>query len=1326
MASPRHRPLADPVRNLQTSIDQTFATVTNGGTECTIKQFSEILSLVECSLDAESTEALLHMIDPQGSGVITKTAVLDATPALFAASRKGGAHAPSSDASSQPPQDPDLNPAAKSVLWRLKKYLLTKSATTNETVAVLSSIISWAESERSQHAAKRLTTSVVSSGPSKFSDGIDDAKPHVHVFGDRQDYSKYPGGGTAPGVRDGCTKALKEVLRPNTSERMFTDRLVEDLLSDGALRIQKDTEALPLYIYSAQLYEYVVWTVWRDGRWVVVNNDPVIHSFDHQFLSKKPSPTSAFDLTDEETQTTVTLSEEKSKCGNFRWGKWNGEVLVRYEAQTTDNKLLKQGAVAWLPGGLELDEYVFHIPSLEYAYMMPFETNLDVVRDLIRACYKIKDQTKPSPVLTGQLVSFLDTADGEVWRPFFNIDPEIALSAKAIASGLQVQKIDGVYINVVTKQCPCLPSGKLHRVYCEYPDQIFRSMNFAMRTNDPVLLPMWLPLVYYIDAAMAKFRGKTEEIVTYRGIDRTLPEDVYFVGNCINWQAFTSTSIDQGVAAGFAESDKGSAVFIFRGTSSVDISKWSRFSREVEFLYPPNTVINVVSALTGEMSEVVGKAHLQVFEIEECGPEKMRSFVLWHMAAKTTSRSLIDELLKIGDGAVDLSMALSKAEPRPLLQWKIQLENKGQFEWYPLASQLQGYVARAALEGKEEFTISNCDGGAWVEYINKRMPPQSAVIVPGNMSSIYSFRVDLKEWKLEFMESRKPNVVFQLRREPRVSSFLSAQEISVLFHAAGIRESNVLTIDLRGQWLPTGILPILLDTIDRRLLDVTLDESEDAKEFTSYVFCFAGPIDVIAGVRVYGKGTNLVEDRTTPPLAGVTVKRGVATPLGHDAAQTIALTLAKAEAVTQYILVTATNKRIVALPRLEVYGVTGGAVDSKDAKWELLRFEDPVPMDEPLELQPENTMSREERKFVKLYLQMRLKPEMRNFTVSDTDMHLVAEHVKGTQLNLSRLTLNAGAIAVFKDAIVKANRFVAINVRDCTASKDDYTALLRQLKDVVEASTPLTTLDYSHNDLASGQLVRANEALPDLMVAMARKGIKRVAASMGQRVIEATPRRILLGCPFTAAQVVEVAKIQFALPEPNVRHIRLCAFKDTDTIPPEMIQVILDSKGVGTIEFEDLMHVDANGDAIAGYDKISSCAILPNFTRLSVARVNANDTQPAKNAFKAFRAIISNCPPKTGVKRTLEFEYAKGTPEEVQLICDLAVQEKFTHPVLISIKLQQSIDAAFHDIVGDVITKTKESHPEVSMHLYFNSYNSTTVEELKTKWNDVKDRFTIQ
>eukprot|EP01062_Namystynia_karyoxenos_P075869 TRINITY_DN7362_c0_g1_i1.p1 TRINITY_DN7362_c0_g1~~TRINITY_DN7362_c0_g1_i1.p1 ORF type:complete len:1651 (+),score=528.93 TRINITY_DN7362_c0_g1_i1:646-4953(+) len=144
------------------------------------------------------------------------------------------------------------------------------------------------------------------------------------------------------------------------------------------------------------------------------------------------------------------------------------------------------------------------------------------------------------------------------------------------------------------------------------------------------LLPQVRPLIWYLDKALELLRQVDENalgqqvrpgpdgIKNFRGLAGVrLERGVYDTGKVVLWGQYSSSSKDRGVATAFAASTGAAAIFTLTGKQCVCIAQWSRFAREREWLYPPNTMFKVTSSLSEEHQEILGKSNIQIFTMEE-------------------------------------------------------------------------------------------------------------------------------------------------------------------------------------------------------------------------------------------------------------------------------------------------------------------------------------------------------------------------------------------------------------------------------------------------------------------------------------------------------------------------------------------------------------------------------------------------------------------------------------------------------------------------------------------------------------------------------------
>ena len=149
----------------------------------------------------------------------------------------------------------------------------------------------------------------------------------------------------------------------------------------------------------------------------------------------------------------------------------------------------------------------------------------------------------------------------------------------------------------------------------------------ALPEDVKLRLGLWMlkdvrPLMWFLETALRSIPSPKEEgltsIKSYRGLaDVTLAREQYHQGGLVRWGAYSSSSADQATATWFAMQEGSAAVFTLRGTSCRKISPWSRFARELEYLYPPNTCFHVKTMLTEDQQQILGREELQLYELDE-------------------------------------------------------------------------------------------------------------------------------------------------------------------------------------------------------------------------------------------------------------------------------------------------------------------------------------------------------------------------------------------------------------------------------------------------------------------------------------------------------------------------------------------------------------------------------------------------------------------------------------------------------------------------------------------------------------------------------------
>ena len=250
---------------------------------------------------------------------------------------------------------------------------------------------------------------------------------------------------------------------------------------------------------------------------------------------------------------------------------------------------------------------------------------------------------------------------------------------------------------------------RLQRVGASCPAQIYALMNLAARTYVPGdaaadrRLEPWRPLLFKVDAAV-RARAAKAATRTYRGIDCHFPVDIYTSGNLILWPACSSASRDQSVAVSFTASTRPSSVFILSGRRCADISGFSRFARELELLYPPNSTFRVENSMSAEQAAVVGQQHLQLFELRETERDENRAHLMRRLIAQAPHERVSMALWNIlrGDAAVDLSMGAAERSGQTPARWSVRLLTKTDFMVDALVGHLQDLLAQVAERDVEE------------------------------------------------------------------------------------------------------------------------------------------------------------------------------------------------------------------------------------------------------------------------------------------------------------------------------------------------------------------------------------------------------------------------------------------------------------------------------------------------------------------------------------------------------------------------------------------------------------------------------------------------
>eukprot|EP01062_Namystynia_karyoxenos_P068162 TRINITY_DN6247_c1_g2_i4.p1 TRINITY_DN6247_c1_g2~~TRINITY_DN6247_c1_g2_i4.p1 ORF type:complete len:3168 (+),score=793.88 TRINITY_DN6247_c1_g2_i4:75-9578(+) len=176
------------------------------------------------------------------------------------------------------------------------------------------------------------------------------------------------------------------------------------------------------------------------------------------------------------------------------------------------------------------------------------------------------------------------------------------------------------------------------------------------------------PMMYFLDRALAEIPPEDTVVKSYRGLaDAMLPHDMYHTGALVVWGSFSSSSADQATATWFATQGGAAAVFTLRGRSCRMIAPWSRFSREMEWLYPAGCTFQVKTMLTEDQQQILGREELQLYEVDEVDEvDALTIFVTAHINAAITRDegfAKVNQLVGIIQPLLckDLKLALQQA-----------------------------------------------------------------------------------------------------------------------------------------------------------------------------------------------------------------------------------------------------------------------------------------------------------------------------------------------------------------------------------------------------------------------------------------------------------------------------------------------------------------------------------------------------------------------------------------------------------------------------------------------------------------------------------------
>ena len=132
------------------------------------------------------------------------------------------------------------------------------------------------------------------------------------------------------------------------------------------------------------------------------------------------------------------------------------------------------------------------------------------------------------------------------------------------------------------------------------------------------LMSQFKSYVYHTHIALELVSQKGDEYQkTYRGMRGQLSRKMYALGSTVTWPQTSSSTYDQGVAAGFASGKDNAVIFTLKTNKGAMLEPISRFARESEVLLKLNTCFKVTSELSDQHSEILGKSGIQLFDLEE-------------------------------------------------------------------------------------------------------------------------------------------------------------------------------------------------------------------------------------------------------------------------------------------------------------------------------------------------------------------------------------------------------------------------------------------------------------------------------------------------------------------------------------------------------------------------------------------------------------------------------------------------------------------------------------------------------------------------------------
>eukprot|EP01060_Flectonema_neradi_P030587 TRINITY_DN4480_c1_g1_i1.p1 TRINITY_DN4480_c1_g1~~TRINITY_DN4480_c1_g1_i1.p1 ORF type:complete len:1965 (+),score=378.57 TRINITY_DN4480_c1_g1_i1:119-6013(+) len=238
----------------------------------------------------------------------------------------------------------------------------------------------------------------------------------------------------------------------------------------------------------------------------------------------------------------------------------------------------------------------------------------------------------------------------------------------------------------------------------------------AMPEDAKLRLGHWMlkdvrPLMWFLESALRTIPSPEEEghssIKSYRGLaDVTLAREQYHQGGLVRWGAYASSSADQATATWFAMQEGSAAVFTLRGKSCRKIAPWSRFARELEYLYPPNTCFHVKTMLTEDQQQILGREEFQLYELDEVDDLNALSIYI----TQKINTSITGQGMDLVNQLVSVMQNLVNGDVLTALERAVSPDDKVLYQPY-------GMELVARLKSLSEASLSGRDNDDQVKHV---------------------------------------------------------------------------------------------------------------------------------------------------------------------------------------------------------------------------------------------------------------------------------------------------------------------------------------------------------------------------------------------------------------------------------------------------------------------------------------------------------------------------------------------------------------------------------------------------------------------------------